>query len=385
MPKRMKTKYPGVFFREADRIGGNGIEKVYYIVFKKDGKVIEEKVGRQFADDMTPARAAGIRADRIEGKRESRKEIREQEAERKLAEAGKWTVARLWDKYCETFPANKILKYEKRKFDVHLRESIGGKEPHELLPLDVDRIRLGLEKRGKRTTAARILELLRRTINFGTKKGLIAPIDFKIEIPRLNNQTTEDLTADQLNRLLGAMNADKDQTAANVMRIALYSGMRRSEILKLQWADIDFQRGFITIRNPKGGRDQSIPMNDAVRSVFENIQQRDGQYVFPGKKPREPLTDCRKSLIRIKKAAGLPEHFRPVHGLRHVYASMLASSGQVDMYTLQRLLTHKSPLMTQRYAHLRDESLKKASNLVGDIIGGIEQKKGEVEPVAKKA
>lgn len=384
MPKRIATKYPGVFYREADRIGGAGLEKVYYIVFKKDGKVIEEKAGRQFADDMTPARAAGIRAERIEGKRESRKEKREAEKAAKEADGDRWTIARLWDKYCETFPANKILKYEKRKFDVHLRESIGGKEPHELLPLDVDRIRLGLQKKGKRTTAARILELLRRTVNFGTKKGLIAPIAFKIEIPRLNNQTTEDLTADQLNRLLGAMNADKDQTAANVMRIALYSGMRRSEILKLQWADIDFQRGFITIRDPKGGRDQSIPMNDAVKSVFQNIKN-DGPYVFPGKKEGEHLADCRKSLIRIKKAAGLPENFRPLHGLRHVYASMLASSGQVDMYTLQRLLTHKSPLMTQRYAHLRDESLKKASNLAGDIISGIEQKKDEADPMTNKA
>jgi len=47
---------------------------------------------------------------------------------------------------------------------------------------------------------------------------------------------------------------------------------------------------------------------------------------------------------------------------------MLASSGQVDMYTLQKLLTHKSPVMTQRYAHLRDEALKKASALAGQII-----------------
>jgi integrase len=47
---------------------------------------------------------------------------------------------------------------------------------------------------------------------------------------------------------------------------------------------------------------------------------------------------------------------------------MLASSGQVDMYTLQKLLTHKSPQMTQRYAHLRDETLKKASNLAGNLI-----------------
>ena len=47
---------------------------------------------------------------------------------------------------------------------------------------------------------------------------------------------------------------------------------------------------------------------------------------------------------------------------------MLASSGQVDMYTLQKMLTHKSPLMTQRYAHLRDETMRKASTLAGNII-----------------
>ena len=46
----------------------------------------------------------------------------------------------------------------------------------------------------------------------------------------------------------------------------------------------------------------------------------------------------------------------------------IASSGQVDMYTLQKLLTHKSPAMTQRYAHLRDDALQRASNLAGDII-----------------
>ena len=62
--KRYKTKYPGVFYREGQRIGGKGLEKIYYIVFKKDRKVIEEKAGRQYADDMTPARAAGIRAER---------------------------------------------------------------------------------------------------------------------------------------------------------------------------------------------------------------------------------------------------------------------------------------------------------------------------------
>ena len=71
---------------------------------------------------------------------------------------------------------------------------------------------------------------------------------------------------------------------------------------------------------------------------------------------------------RIKKKAELPEDFRMLHGLRHVYASHLASSGKVDLYTLQKLLTHKSPLMTQRYAHLRNEALMDASNVISEII-----------------
>jgi len=47
---------------------------------------------------------------------------------------------------------------------------------------------------------------------------------------------------------------------------------------------------------------------------------------------------------------------------------MLASSGEVDLYVLQRLLTHKSAAMTQRYAHLRDDALRRASNLAGDLL-----------------
>jgi integrase len=88
--------------------------------------------------------------------------------------------------------------------------------------------------------------------------------------------------------------------------------------------------------------------------------------------------DCIKQVNRIKERAGLPPEFRAMHGLRHVYASMLASSGKVDLYTLQRLLTHKSPTMTQRYAHLRDAALKDAANLAGELV------ETTLEGVAKK-
>ncbi len=362
--KRNKTDYVGVYFIwGTHRVTGKP-EKIFYITYRKNGKLISEKAGRQ-SEDMTPARASQRRALRLAGKDPTNSEKRAAEKEAKEAEANRWTIAKMWDKYCSIFSDNKVIKSEMSRFDLHIRNSIGSKEPGELSPLDIYRLRIKIQKQGKLTTAARVLELVKRTLNFGAKRGLIPMVPFKIEIPRLDNQTTEDLTPTQLKNLLEILDADEDQIAANIMRLALFTGMRRMEIFKLKWTDIDFHRGFITLRDPKGGRSQTIPLNEAASQIFQNIQSDDeSPFVFPGRKEDQHITDC-KSLSRIARDAKLPEGFRPLHGLRHVYASMLASSGKVDLYTLQKLLTHKSLQMTQRYAHLRDETLRRASDLPG--------------------
>lgn len=362
----------GVFYRIAKRIGGPGTEKVYYVRYKKGGKIVEAKAGRQYKDGMTPAKAERYRTNLIEGREQTPQEKRAVRKATEDAEKNRWTIDKLWDLYSENNSENKSLNNEKIKYEKAIRGKIGKKEPAELVPLDIDRLRLKWQKAGKKTMAARVLELLRRSINYGVKRGLVAPINFKIEIPRLNNQTTEDLSPEQIKRLMEVLDADEDQTAANVMRLALFTGMRRGEVFKLQWDDIDDRRGFITLRDPKGGQDSTIPLNDMAKSIFNSIVRDDeSPFVFPGRFPGQHLTDCRKSFSRIAKAAKFPAGFRPLHGLRHVYASMLASSGQVDLYTLQKLMTHKSPLMTQRYAHLRDEALKSASQLAGDIVAGM--------------
>jgi len=364
MNTRTKTKYVGVFYREAQRSGKPGLEKVFYIVFKKDGKVYEEKVGRQYANDMTPSRAAGIRSERIEGRRPSRKEMRKF----KKAEKLKWTINRLWDEYKKTNPSIKGSDQDESRFKKYIEPFFGDKEPSEILPLDVDRLRINLLKKFAPGTVKNVLELLRRILNFGTKKYLVSPLRLKITLPKVNNQKTEDLSLDQLHRLLKALKEDHDIQAVNVMKLALFSGMRKGELFKLKWKDIDFDRGFISIKGPKGGIDQTIPMNEEVKKILTEHPKTEGsEFVFPGRGGRQ-RKDMKKALARIKKRAGLPEDFRPLHGLRHVFASMLASSGKVDMYTLQKLLTHKSPQMTQRYAHLRDETLKRATEVMGETI-----------------
>lgn len=360
--KRFKTQYPGVFYRETNRIGDNGTEKVFYIVFKKDGKVYEEKAGRQFVDDMSAPRAARIRGELIEGKRKSRLEQKEE----KKAIKDRWTIEKLWEAYKINHQNLKGLFQDECRFKKHIEPSLGKKEPLELVPLDVDRLRIKLMKTMKPATVRNVLELIRRIINYGTKKQLCQIPDFKIEMPEVNNIKTEDLSADQLNALLKAIAKSTDSTAANLMKMVLFTGMRRGELFHLKWQDVDFEKSFIHLVNPKSGTDERIPLNEAARSVLKSIKET-SEYVFPNKSGQR-LTDIAKSVNLIKKAAGLPKDFRPLHGLRHFYAATLASSGQVDMYTLQKLLTHKSPMMTQRYAHLRDETLRSASNLAGKLI-----------------
>lgn len=361
--KRAKTKYPGVFYREAKRLGGKGVEKVYYVVFKKDGKVIEEKAGRQYADDMTPARAAGIRADRIEGKRLSRKEIQEQEKE---AKKKKWTVDRLYKEYKKQNPQLKGWATYDSQYDLWLKPTFKNKEPKNIIQFDVDRLRLKMLKKRSPQTVKHVLALFRRVVNFGVRKQLCEGLDFTIQMPSVDNSKTEDLTNEQLQALLKTIDKDKHPLAGSMMKMALFTGLRRGEMFKLKWLDINFERGFIHIIDPKGGPDQMIPLNDAVRGLLESME-RNSEFVFPGLRGGQRV-NIGKQVAKIRDDAGLSKDFRPLHGLRHVYASTLASSGEVGMYTLQKLLTHKDPKMTQRYAHLRDESMKRAANLAGSLI-----------------
>ena len=373
---RVKTNYPGVYYVESKIAGSARIEKIYYIIYRRKGKLIEEKAGRQYQDDMTPARASKMRTNRIEGKQLSNTVQRE-------IEKGKWTINRLWEEYTLQKADLKGLRTDKNRYELYLQTPYGKKEPSEIIQLDVDRLRIKLSKIKSPQTVKHVLALLRRIVNFGFSKGLCPALPFKIEIPRVDNCKTDDLNPDQLLALLKAIEKSSHIIAANMMVTALYTGMRRGEMFKLQWEDLDFERGFIHLRDPKGKVSQKIPLNGAARQVFTNLPKT-SIYVFPGRHGNQ-RTDINKPVNLIKAAAGLPKDFRPLHGLRHVYASMLASSGKVDMYTLQKLMTHKSPVMTQRYAHLRDDALRQAADLAGDIINeAINQNCSAIVPFSKK-
>jgi integrase len=379
----IKTEEKGVYFRyKTNKVTGKK-EKVFYIqYYDRQRKRHMEKVDKPGHGVMNARKAKNIRELKISGNLDTNNERRRKEKEKNMtikaekdAEKNKWTITRLWSEYQSSKPFVKRLRVDKGLFNNHISPAFGNKEPHEILPLEVDRLRLKLSKIRKPATVWGALELLRRLSNFGKKRKLCGGLDFTIEFPKVNNKKTEDLTPDQLQNLLDSIDADENNQAKNLMKLVLFTGLRRGELFRLKWDDVFFDRGFIYIRDPKGEEDQKIPLNDAVKDLLLGHERPypESPFVFPGRNGNQRV-DIKYAVNRIKKRAGLPKDFRPLHGLRHTFASMLASSGQVDMYTLQKLLTHKSPQMTQRYAHLRDDALKQASEVAGEIINNINGK-----------
>jgi integrase len=216
-------------------------------------------------------------------------------------------------------------------------------------------------------TVARVTELLRRLINHGVENDLYPAPGVKVTLPDVpNTREPEFLKTDELARLYAVLDAYPDKDIANLVRLALWTGMRKSEIFRLEWDHIDLERGFIRIMQSKGGEPKSIPMCDEVWALLydrDRFHKREHPKLIFASPRGLVRKDVKSHSSRIKTAAKLPESYRLFHGSRHHFASTLVSSG-VDLFTVSKLLTHKDLTMTERYAHLSDETLRNAVNLI---------------------
>lgn len=367
--KLKKTRYPGVYTYET------GNDKVFYISYRlrrEDGtcKQVQEVAGRQKRDGMTPATASHIRSRRMLGKQLPNQARREKARAEKLKT--QWTIGRLWEEYQHANPDRKE-KGTQSLFCKYIDPYFGNKKPADILALDIDRLKRRELKDKSPQTVAHILGLLRRICRFAEARGLCPGPGFTIQLPRVSNEKTEDLTPEQLMMLLAVIddhikNRTSQRTGAYMMKLALLTGMRRGEMFKLKWDAIDWHRKNITLKDAKSGRDEIIPMSSYAERLLAEVRDHKikSPFVFPGKNGAQ-LVDIKKQVNQIKKEAELPADFRALHGLRHVFASQLVSHG-VSLDIVSKLLTHKGRSVTNRYAHIRDDVLKEAAELAGKLL-----------------
>jgi len=196
---------------------------------------------------------------------------------------------------------------------------------------------------------------LRHFFNFCIGKGYIdknpaAGIKKLNELSR--NKILSDSDIDKL--IAGATN----KIARNLIAFLVYTGCRKGEALNLKWDDVDLQNGVIAVKATKTKYDRYIPIHTQLKAILSGIERNhDSLYVF--ERSGAKLTDFRDSFHTACRNAGLND--LRIHDLRHVFASKMVMNG-TPLYTTGALLGHKTPQMTQRYAHLSPDTLKKAVN-----------------------
>ncbi|MCH8208651.1 MAG: site-specific integrase [Nitrospinae bacterium] len=147
---------------------------------------------------------------------------------------------------------------------------------------------------------------------------------------------------------------------------ALNTGMRKEEILSLEWdKHIDLNHGFILLDKTKNGDRREIPINQTLRKTLQGIVRRlDSPYVFTDKEGNR-FQNCKRSFYSAIKKAGIKD-FR-FHDCRHTFASQLIMAG-VDITTVKELLGHKTLTMTLRYAHLAPSHKVSAVELLDENV-----------------
>jgi integrase len=207
----------------------------------------------------------------------------------------------------------------------------------------------------------------------------------KIRRRKQNNHRLRFLSEDEIRELLRAC----DGRIRPILVCAILTGMRKGELLGLSWENVDLEHDTIFILKSKSGKPREIPIASKLKDVFLALGRKESGPVFD-------VTEItlRRCFIRARKDAKIPS-FR-FHDLRHTFAShFIMRTG--DLPTLQKILGHCSPQMTQRYAHLAqghlaaemrifDSSMPvEAAGLVRDGHYMDTRRKIAVEIVAEKA
>jgi len=285
------------------------------------------------------------------------------------------TLDEVWDNFLPWAKGNKkTWLNDLYLYDTKIKPVFGSKTMDKITPFDIEGFIVNLKKSKSQTgrpyrpaTIKHILILFKHLFSKSRKWGLYQGenpfdgVELSDDLKKLNNKINEHFNDDELERLHAVLDGWNDRMSACFIKFLLLTGLRRGELFKLQWSNIDLVKKTVLLKDPKGIEDQILPLSDKALDVLNEIpKEYDSSWIFYGKDGKQ-RTDFKGPWLRIRKAAELPKGFR-LHGLRHHFASALVSNG-VSLYTVQKLLCHKDAKTTMRYADLADKTLREAVQL----------------------
>lgn len=277
-------------------------------------------------------------------------------------------VDRYWNEHALIYKKPSSIKADRVNIDKHVLPAFGTRKVASITFDDVSRLHKSMfETPG---AANRTVALLSKMFNLAEKWQIRPPYSnpcrhvTKYKERRIHRDLNE-LELARLAKVLLESEPYESPHAIAAIRLLLFSGMRVGEVLSLRWAEVDLDRGALFLKDSKTGA-KTVHLNSAARELLSSRERVLGnEYVFPGKLPGKPIMDLNKPWRRIRRRAALPE--LRLHDLRHNFASAAAASG-LSLTVIGKLLGHRSPLTTSRYADLADDPTRAASEMVGRRI-----------------
>lgn len=241
-------------------------------------------------------------------------------------------------------------------------ERFGGRLANSIKSAEVEEWQGDLLETLSVSTANHHLQLLRAIMLRGVANSKLK----REEVPRIkldnpNNQRLRYLSQEEEEGLVSSLPGVMKELAA----LAIHTGMRKGELLKLGWPEVDLATRTIFVREAKSGEGRRLPMSSAALTVMEQLRgagrevtgrqaaKRSG-YVIAAPEGGYLHNFNRYWYAAIKRTGIEGLRF---HDLRHTFATRYMEGGG-DLYTLQKLLGHKTAAMVQRYAHLSDAHLR---------------------------
>jgi integrase len=344
-----------------ERKGNNG-DVTYYIRYQVDGKDIKERVGRKsrgFTRDMAKDALKSRLGDIAQGHFNLEK-VRKPVPFSKMVE-----------KYKE-FTGGYKRGWATEKYIVEEFASLFSDTPlAQITTWQIEKWKAEACKRLNPVTVNRRLTVIKHMFKKAIEWDLLKsnPATSVKRFP-VTSERTRFLSQDEIQKLVAE--CEKQITSPwllPVVTLALNTGMRQGELLKLKWENINLERGSITIIQSKTLRPKTIAINDQAREALNWLQENGyGELLFmwPWGDPIGKVTvydAFKKACI----ASGITD-FR-FHDLRHTFASHLVMAG-VDLVTVKELLGHKTIAMTNRYTHLAQEHKAQAVAKLSERIQG---------------
>lgn len=298
----------------------------------------------------------------------------EDPASKKAAMRDGVTLAEVFERYMNEHarPRKKprSVAEDQAQWDNHIKKKLGRYRVDAITRKDISSLHLSLQKMPFR--ANRVLALLSKVFSLAEEWGLrpdgtnpCRRIKKYPEKPRERFLTDKELA--RLGKALRKAEAEGKElpSVITALRLLLFTGCRRNEILALRWEHVDLENAVLRLPDSKSGA-KLVQLNGPALEVLKTTQRQAGNpHVCPGRKLGEPMVNITKPWYRIRKAARI-EDVR-LHDLRHAFASVGAGEG-LSLNKIGKLLGHSKSETTQRYAHLANDPLKEAVNLIGDKL-----------------